>query len=154
MTPSKTSSDRIEKKILLRAPRERVWRALTDSAEFGTWFRAKLDGPFEAGKRLRGRVTYPGYEHVTFDVIVERIEPQRLFSLRWHPYAVDPKVDYSKEPTTLVEFRLEEAPEGTLLKLVESGFDKLPSHRRDEAFRMNSEGWEIQAENVRHHVDG
>jgi len=154
MSPSKTISDRIEKKILLRAPRERVWRALTDAAEFGTWFRAKLEGPFEAGKRVRGRVTYPGYEHVTFDVKVERIEPERLFSLRWHPAAVDPAVDYSKEPTTLVEFRLEEAPEGTWLSVVESGFDRIPARRRDEAFRMNSEGWGIQMENVRRHVGG
>jgi len=154
MSPSKTISDRIEKKILLRAPRERVWRALTDAAEFGTWFRAKLEGPFEAGKRVRGRVTYAGYEHVTFDVKVERIEPERLFSLRWHPAAVDPAVDYSKEPTTLVEFRLEEAPEGTWLSVVESGFDRIPARRRDEAFRMNSEGWGIQMENVRRHVGG
>jgi len=154
MTPSKTSSDRIEKKILLRAPRKRVWRALTDATEFGTWFRVKLDGPFEAGKRVRGKVTYPGYEHVTFEVKVERIEPERLFSLRWHPAAVDPAVDYSKEPTTLVEFRLEEASGETWLSVVESGFDQIPVGRRDEAFRMNSEGWGVQMENVRHHVGG
>jgi uncharacterized protein YndB with AHSA1/START domain len=151
---TKASSDRIEKKILLRAPRARVWRALTDAAEFGAWFRVKLEGAFEAGKRVRGRVTYPGYEHVTFEVLVERIEPQRTFSLRWHPAAVDPAVDYSKEPTTLVEFELEEAAEGTLLRMVESGFDRIPAGRRDEAFRMNSEGWEIQMENVRRHVSG
>jgi len=154
MTPSKTSTDRIEKKILLRAPRERVWRALTDAAEFGAWFRVKLEGGFAAGKRVRGKVTYPGYEHLTFDVLVERIEPERLFSLRWHPAAVDPVVDYSKEPTTLVEFRLEEVPEGTRLSVVESGFDRIPAGRRDEAFRMNSEGWGIQLENVRRHVGG
>jgi uncharacterized protein YndB with AHSA1/START domain len=153
MTPSKTSTDRIEKKVLLRAPRERVWRALTDAAEFGVWFRVKLEGDFVAGKHVRGRVTYPGYEHIAFDVLVERIEPQRLFSLRWHPAAVDPGVDYSKEPTTLVEFRLEEVPEGTRLSVVESGFDRIPAGRRDEAFRMNTEGWGIQMENVRQHVE-
>src|SRR5262249_4459823 len=110
MSPTQSSSDRIEKKILLRAPRARVWRALTDATEFGAWFRVGLEGPFEVGKHARGRVTYPGYDHLTFDVLVERIEPERLFSLRWHPCAIDPAVDYSKEPTTLVEFRLEEAP--------------------------------------------
>src|SRR5262245_10536671 len=102
-----TQSDRIEKKILLRAPQSRVWRALTDSKEFGTWFRVNLEGPFVAGKTVRGRITHPGYEHVTLDLVVERMEPEKLFSYRWHPYAVDPKIDYSKEPTTLVEFRLE-----------------------------------------------
>jgi len=154
MSPTQTSADRIEKKILLHAPRERVWRALTDAAEFGAWFRAKLDGPFVVGKRVRGRVTYPGYEHLTFDVLIERLEPERLFSLRWHPAAVDPAVDYSKEPTTLVEFRLEDASEGTWLSVVESGFERIPAGRRDEAFRMNSEGWGIQMENVRQHVGG
>jgi len=154
MPPTQTRTDRIEKKILLRAPRERVWRALTDAAEFGAWFRVKLEGAFEAGKHVRGRVTYPGYEHLTFDVLVERIEPERLFSFRWHPAAVEPAVDYSKEPTTLVEFRLEEAKDGTWLTVVESGFDKLPAARRDEAFRMNSGGWSTQMENVRQHVGG
>src|SRR5262245_25356960 len=120
-TKPKSGSDRIEKKILLRAPRARVWRALTDAAEFGAWFRVKLEGAFEAGQRVRGRVTYPGYEHLTFEVEVERMERERLFSFRWHPAAVDAAKDYSKEPTTLVEFRLEEAPEGTALSVVESG---------------------------------
>jgi uncharacterized protein YndB with AHSA1/START domain len=150
----KSSSDRIEKEVLLRAPRARVWRALTDSAEFGTWFRVELEGRFQAGKSVRGRVTYPGYEHVTFEVLVERIEPERLFSFRWHPAAVEPGADYSKEPTTLVEFRLEETKEGTRLTVVESGFDRIPAGRRDEAFRMNSEGWGIQVENIRRHVGG
>src|SRR6185503_13647860 len=106
-----SSTDRIEKQIILKAPRSRVWRALTDSQEFGTWFRVKLDSPFAAGRPVSGQVTYPGYEHVRFSVEVERMEPETLFSFRWHPYAVDPKKDYSKEPTTLVEFRLEEVGE-------------------------------------------
>jgi uncharacterized protein YndB with AHSA1/START domain len=154
MTSPMTATDRIEKQTLLRAPRARVWRALTDAAEFGTWFRVKLEGGFAVGQRTRGRVTYPGYEHVTFEVVVERIEPERLFSFRWHPYAVDPAVDYSHEPTTLVEFRLEDAPGGTALTVVESGFDRLPPGRRDEAFRMNEGGWKVQMENIRCHVAG
>jgi len=149
-----TSTDRIEKKIVLRAPRARVWRALTDAAEFGTWFRVKLDGGFEAGRRITGRVTYPGYEHLAFEATVETMDAERLFSLRWHPYAVDPKVDYSAEPTTLVEFHLAEADGGTLLTVVESGFDRIPAGRRDEAFRMNDGGWAQQMENVRRHVEG
>ncbi len=149
-----TATDRIEKRILLRAPRSRVWRALTDAAEFGEWFRVRLDGPFTPGRAVSGRITYPGYEHVTMEVTVERIEPERLFSFRWHPNAVEPGVDYSSEPTTLVEFRLEEAEGGTLLTLVESGFDRIPAPRRAQAFRSNSEGWRLQLENVRVHVSG
>jgi uncharacterized protein YndB with AHSA1/START domain len=149
---AKTHTDRIEKSVQLRAPRARVWRALTDATEFGTWFRVRLDGPFAVGKRVTGRVTYPGYEHVTFSVTVERMDAEERFSFRWHPAAVDPKVDYSKEPTTLVEFRLADAPGGTSLTVVESGFDALPAARRDEAFRMNSGGWEIQMQNIEQHV--
>jgi uncharacterized protein YndB with AHSA1/START domain len=149
-----STTDRIEKKIMLRAPRSRVWRALTNAGEFGTWFRVKLESGFAVGKTVTGKVTYPGYEHVTFSVNVERMDAERLFSLRWHPAAVDPKVDYSKEPTTLVEFRLEEVKDGTLLTVVESGFDRIPAGRRDEAFRMNSEGWSIQLENIQRHVTG
>jgi uncharacterized protein YndB with AHSA1/START domain len=149
-----TSSDRIEKQILLHAPRSRVWRALTDSREFGAWFQAEFDGSFAVGKRITARITHPGYEHVTLELTVERMDAEELFSYRWHPYAVDPKVDYSKEPTTLVEFRLEEVPEGTLLKAVESGFDRVPAGRRDEAFRMNTRGWEGQLQNVKRHVAG
>jgi uncharacterized protein YndB with AHSA1/START domain len=147
-----STTDRIEKKILLRAPRSRVWRALTDAGEFGTWFRVKLEGAFAVGRRVRGRITYPGYEHITMEVQVERMDDQRLFSFRWHPYAVDPKVDYSAEPATLVEFRLEEVAEGTMLTVVESGFDRLPPGRRSEAFRMNAEGWTIQLGNIGNHV--
>ncbi|HZN04008.1 MAG TPA: SRPBCC family protein [Candidatus Polarisedimenticolia bacterium] len=151
---TKTETDRIEKQIVLRAPLARVWKALTDAEEFGTWFRVRLKGPFAAGRRVTGQITYPGYEHVTMDVTVERMESERLFSFRWHPGAVDPKMNYDKEPATLVEFRLEKADGGTRLTVVESGFDAIPPSRRDEAFRMNSEGWTIQVENIRRHVDG
>lgn len=152
MSPS--STDRIEKQILLRAPQSRVWQALTDAREFGAWFRVKLEGPFVPGGRTKGQITYPGYEHITMEVRVERMEAETLFSFRWHPYAVDPKVDYSSEPTTLVEFRLEAADGGTLLRLVESGFDRLPASRCDEAFRMNDGGWKQQLTNIERHVAG
>jgi uncharacterized protein YndB with AHSA1/START domain len=149
-----TGSDRIEKAIVLRAPRARVWRALTNAGEFGAWFRVKLDGEFAVGNRLTGRITYPGYEHLTFEMTVERMEAERVFAYRWHPYAVDPTVDYSTEPMTLVEFRLEEIPGGTRLTVVESGFDQIPAGRRAEAFRMNSDGWAEQLGNVQRHVQG
>jgi len=149
-----TNTDRIEKKIVLRAPRARVWRAITDSREFGTWFRAVLDGPFVAGERVTGRITYPGYEHLTMELLVEKVEPERLFSFRWHPNAVEPGTDYAKEPTTLVEFRLEEVTEGTQLTIVESGFDALPAERRAEAYRGNDEGWTEQVRNIAAHVGG
>ena len=149
-----TSSDRIEKQILLRTSKSRVWRALTNAEEFGTWFRVKLDGDFAVGKRVAGQITYPGYEHLKMEVTVERMDDERLFSFRWHPYAVDPTVDYSTEPTTLVEFRLEEVAGGTLLIVVESGFDRIPAGRRAEAFRMNGEGWQSQMENIQRHVAG
>jgi uncharacterized protein YndB with AHSA1/START domain len=149
-----SSSDRIEKHITLRAPRARVWRALTAAAEFGAWFRVELDGELVQGAHVTGRITHPGYEHVRMEMWVETLEPQRLFSFRWHPYAIETDVDYSKEPTTLVEFRLDEHADGTLLHVVESGFDALPEHRRSEAFRMNSDGWGKQLENVRRHVAG
>jgi len=149
-----TTSDRIEKKILLRAPRSRVWRALTDADEFGAWFRVKLEGRFAVGQRVKGRITHPGYEHVTMEVTVERMDAERCFSFRWHPYAVDPKVDYSTEPTTLVEFRLEDAPDGTMLTVVESGFDRIPAERRAEAYRMNTGGWVAQLESIQRHVAG
>lgn len=149
--PTKTS-DRIEKELVMAAPRSRVWRALTDADEFGAWFRVKLEGPFVAGRWTRGRITHPGFEHAMMEVLVERIEPEELFTFRWHPYAVDPAVDYASEPTTLVELRLAEVPGGTRLTVVESGFDKIPGARRGEAFRMNSEGWGIQLENIRSHV--
>ena len=149
-----TSTDRIEKQIQLRAPQSRVWRALTDAEEFGAWFRVKLEGPFSPGEWTKGNITWPGYEHITMEVKVEQMEAETLFSFRWHPYAIDPKVDYSGEPTTLVEFRLESAEGGTLLKVVESGFDQLPAGRRDEAFRMNDGGWKQQLVSIERHVAG
>jgi len=145
-------SDRIEKHIELKAPVSRVWRALTDYREFGEWFRVKLDGPFVAGQVSRGQITYPGYEHLKWEAVVQKLEPERLFSFTWHPYAVDPKVDYSKEPQTLVEFKLGKTPTGTRLLLTESGFDRIPAARRMEAFRMNDGGWTEQMKNIERHV--
>ena len=144
--------DRIDKQVLLRAPKARIWRALTDSAEFGSWFGVKLDGRFVPGEPVSGHITHPGYEHLRMEVRVERMEADRLFSFRWHPYAVNPDVDYSVEPTTLVEFLLESAEGGTRLRVVESGFDGIPEARRDEAYRMNSGGWEQQMKNVERHL--
>jgi uncharacterized protein YndB with AHSA1/START domain len=149
-----TETDRIEKRVTLKAPRARVWQAISNAEEFGQWFRVKLEGPFIEGKTVRGRITYPGYEHVTMEVHVERMEPERYFAYRWHPGAVDMKVDYSSEPTTLVEFRLEEAAGSTVLTIVESGFDRLPASRRSEAFRMNEGGWTEQTRNIARHVSG
>jgi uncharacterized protein YndB with AHSA1/START domain len=145
-------SDRIEKRIELAAPVSRVWRALTDYLEFGQWFGVKLDGPFRAGQVSRGHITHPGYEHVKWKAVVQKMEPERLFSFTWHPYAIDPKIDYSGETPTLVEFRLEETASGTLLLITESGFDKIPSHRRLDAFRMNDGGWAQQLKNIEKHV--
>ena len=139
-----TSTDRIEKQVLLRAPRSRVWRAITDSKEFGTWFQAIFHGTFRVGAKLRAKVTYPGYEHVEFEVVVEKMEPERLFSYRWHPFAVDMSRDYSSEPMTLVEFTLEEVEGGTLLRMVESGFESIPATRRAEALKENEGGWTEQ----------
>ena len=147
------STDRIEREILLKAPVSRVWRALSNAEEFGDWFGVALKGKaFVAGKRVQGQITYPGYEHLVFDVRIERIEPQRLLSWSWHPAAIEPSVDYSKEPTTLVEFELKEVEGGTLLKVVESGFDGVPVSRRMEAFRMNSGGWEEQMRRIGRYV--
>lgn len=146
------TTDRIEKQILLRAPRARVWRALTDSEQFGTWFGVKLDGPFAAGQPLKGVIVttkvdpevakaQQPYAGMPFEITVERIEPERLFSFRWHPFAIDRNVDYSHEPTTLVEFTLEDAAEGILLTVTESGFDRIPLSRRAAAFTANEGGW-------------
>jgi uncharacterized protein YndB with AHSA1/START domain len=147
------STDRIERTILLKAPRSRVWQALSNAEEFGNWFGVALKGKvFAAGQRVQGQITYPGYEHIVFEVLIERLEPERLLSWRWHPYAVDPSVDYSKEPTTLVVFELKETEGGTLLSVVESGFDNVPVSRRLEAFRMNSGGWDEQVKNIQRHV--
>ena len=144
--------NQIQKRIELKAPVSRVWRALTDYREFGEWFRVKLDGPFVPGQVSRGHITYPGYEYVKWEAVVQKMEPEQVFSFTWHPYSVDPKIDYSKETPTLVEFRLEETPGGTLLVLTESGFENVPSHRRDEAYRMNEGGWSEQMKNIERHV--
>ncbi len=146
------NTDRIEKSVILSAPRARVWRALANADEFGTWFGARLAGAFAPGARLTGRITAPGYEHLTMELLVERVEPESLFTYRWHPYAVEPGADYASEPTTLVEFRLAEVEGGTRLTVVESGFDKIPLERRAEAFRMNDQGWTEQMRNVERHV--
>ncbi|MGO8987143.1 MAG: SRPBCC family protein [Terriglobales bacterium] len=145
-------SDRIEKRIELKPPISRVWRALTDYREFGEWFRVKLEGPFVEGQVSRGQITHPGYEHVKWEAVVQKMEPEQFFSFSWHPYSIDPKIDYSKEPSTLVEFRLEKTATGTLLLLTESGFEKIPAHRRAEAFRMNDGGWTQQMKNIENHV--
>jgi uncharacterized protein YndB with AHSA1/START domain len=141
-------SDSIEKRIELKAPVSTVWRALTDYREFGAWFRVELDGPFEEGKVSRAHITYPGYEHYKWEATVQKMERERLFSFTWHPYAIDLAVDYTKEPPTLVEFRLEPKDGGTVLIVTESGFDAIPKERRFEAFRMNDKGWTIQMTNI------
>lgn len=149
------TSDRIEKQVLLHAPRGRVWRALTDAREFGTWFGVKFEAPFKPGSRMRGVITPTAvdpdvakmqqpYEGLAFEITIDRIEPQKLFSFRWHPFSVEPGVDYSGEPTTLVEFALSEVANGTLLTLTESGFDQIPLERRAKAFTANDDGWTAQ----------
>jgi uncharacterized protein YndB with AHSA1/START domain len=145
--------NKIEKRIELKAPIARVWRALTDSREFGEWFRVRFQGPFVAGETARGQITWPGYEHLQFEAVIQKMEHESFFSFTWHPYAVDPAVDYSTETPTLVEFRLEATAGGTLLLVTESGFDKLPAHRRLEAFRMNDGGWAQQMKNIEAYVE-
>lgn len=147
-------SDRIERSLTLKAPPARVWQALSDHREFGTWFRCALEGPFRAGETVRGHITHVGYEHLKVEMAVVAVEPERRLAFRWHPYAIDPNVDYSLEPTTLVEVFVEAIPEGTRVRVVESGFDAIPAGRRAEAFRMNSGGWEAQLTNIRAHVGG
>jgi uncharacterized protein YndB with AHSA1/START domain len=158
------SSDRIEKEIVLRAPRPRVWRAITDSQEFGTWFGARFEGPFVPNTVCRGviaptkvdadvaRAQQP-YASFPIEMSIERMEPERLFSFRWHPYAVDPKVDYSAEPMTLVEFALEDAPGGTRLRITESGFDRIPLERRASAFTANEGGWTMMVALIAKYLD-
>jgi uncharacterized protein YndB with AHSA1/START domain len=145
-------SDRIEKTIELMAPIERVWRAISDPKEFGTWFRVALDTPFVVGEEASGHILHPGFEHLIWRATVVAIEPTSRFAFTWHPYGVDKAIDYSKEEPTLVEFRLAPIPGGTRLIVTESGFDKIPAYRRDEAFRMNDRGWSAQVENIRAHV--
>lgn len=144
-----TSTDRMEKQVTLKAPRSRVWRAISDSKEFGTWFQCKLEGPFTPGAHVHGRMTFPGYEHVALNLVVERVEPERLLSYRWHPGASQPNVDLASEPMTLVEFRLEDAEGGgTRLTIVESGFDAIPLARRAAAFKSNDGGWTMQLQAI------
>jgi uncharacterized protein YndB with AHSA1/START domain len=157
------NTDRIEKKIVLRAPRQRVWEAISRPEQFGSWFGVVFDSPFEEGKRITGRI-YPTtadveiaklqkpHEGLAIEWFVERIEPMRIFSFRWHPHAIDPKVDYSKEPATLIVFELEEVPEGTLLTISESGFDQIPLERRARAFAGNERGWEMQTQLIKKYL--
>lgn len=149
-TATASSTDRIQKTILLRAPRSKVWRALTDSAQFGQWFGARLEGPFAVGRRTQGPITIPGYSHLRFEADVEQMEPERVFSYRWQPGG-DPDKDPA-EPTTLVVFELEEVPEGTRLTVTETGFDQLPAARRARAYRDNDNGWAGQMENIRKYL--
>ena len=148
-----TTADRIEKDIVLKAPRSRVWKAISDPAEFGTWFIVDMSGvKFEPGKPVQAKMTYPGHEGMPFEMVVDRIEPERLFSFRWHPYGIDLNYDYSSEPLTLIVFALEEVAGGTKLTVTESGFDSIPLARRAEAFRMNSQGWAQQLRNIEAYV--
>jgi uncharacterized protein YndB with AHSA1/START domain len=143
-----TTTDRIEKRVLLRAPRARVWRALADSTEFGRWFQVSFTEPFRPGATLAGRITHPGYQHLVMQLTIEEMVDERRFSYRWHPHAVQPGVDYSDEPTTLVTFTLEDAEGGTLLTVVESGFDRIPMARRAEALGANEGGWTEQVKAI------
>jgi len=160
-----STTDRIEKKIVLRAPRERVWNAISDAKQFGTWFGVEFDGPFVAGTHMKGRMTptkvdrdvakmQEPYAGKAFDCTIDRIEPMTLFSFRWHPFAIEPDVDYSKEPTTLVVFRLEEVADGTQLTITETGFDKIPLERRAKAFAANDGGWTKQIELIAKYLEG
>lgn len=151
-TEERQTSDRIEKHFEVTATRSRVWRALSNAEEFGTWFGMKLDRPFAPGATVVGQITIPGYEHVAVELLVVAVEPEGYFSYRWHPYAVDSATDYTAEPMTLVEFRLEETSGGTAVTITESGFDRLPASRRAEAFRMNESGWAGQSKNLARHV--
>ena len=149
MSSTMPSTDRIEKKITLDAPRSRVWRALTEVEQFNTWFGVLLEAPFAPGAEVSGHIRIRGYEHVTMTIWIEAMAPDEFFSFRWHPYAIEPGIDYSAEPTTLVSFTLEDDGDGTRLTIVESGFDAIPESRRAKAFSMNTSGWNGQAENIR-----
>ncbi len=149
-----SSTDSIHKEITLSAPPSLVWRALTDSAEFGEWFRVRLEGSFRVGEIIRGQITHPGCEHMELEARVERMEPERCFAFRWHPHEIDAGVDRWTLPSTLVEFRLAAAGDGTLLTVTESGFDAIPAEHRNDAFTRNESGWAGQVENIKRHVDG
>lgn len=150
-----SSTDRIEKEVFLRAPQAKVWHAISDAREFGNWFGMELDGEFKAGARMTGRIKPTQADAVVAEMqkphagkpvslIVERVEPMSIFAYRWHPFAIDPNVDYSNEPATLVTFTLEPRQDGTLLRVVESGFDSIPAARRAGAFEANEQGWAMQ----------
>ena len=145
-------TDRIEKQVVVRAPRARVWRALTESSEFGRWFGVRPTGAFTPGARVTGAVTHKGYEHLTWDVTIETMEPERKFAWRWHPGPVSAD-QVGNEPTTLVVFELRDVEGGTLVTVVESGFDAVPATRRGDAYRSNDEGWTQQMEAIRRHVE-
>ena len=145
---------KVEKQVEIMAPVAKVWDALTDHEKFGTWFRVRLEGPFVAGEVSQGHITWPGYEHIRWVATVKEIVPEKLFSFTWHPYAIDPAVDYSQEEPTLVEFRLEATAAGTRVTVTESGFEKVPEARRAEAFRMNDGGWTQQVKNIEEYVLG
>lgn len=153
MTATTSTTDRIEKHFEVKAKRSRVWRALSDAEEFGTWFGLKAEHPFVAGKPVRAAITFKGYEHVTFEMVIGKIVPESYFSYSWHPYAMDTARDYSKEPMTLVEFKLQETATGTAVTIIESGFDALPADRRAEAFRMNEGGWASQSKKLAAYVE-
>ena len=150
-TAMNTAADqaRFEKEILLKTPQPRVWQALTDTRQFGAWFQARIDTPFAVGQAATGQMLVPGFEHLKLHLTVERLQPERLFSFRWHPYVIEPGVDYSTEATTLVEFMLDAVGGDTLLTVAESGFDQLPAARQAEAYRMESRGWAQQLENIK-----
>jgi uncharacterized protein YndB with AHSA1/START domain len=150
---NESSTDRIEKRITLRAPRSRVWRALTDAAEFGQWFGVELEGSFVIGERIQGRITHPGCDKLLMQLWVERMDAEQLFSYRWHPHGGTPDFDVDNEPTTLIEFTLEDVDGGTQLTVIESGFDALPEDKRHEHFVRNEGGWTAQMDNIRAHLD-
>jgi uncharacterized protein YndB with AHSA1/START domain len=147
-----TSTDRIEKRVFLRASRARVWRALSDAGEFGNWFGLKLEGAFAPGARITGKILHPDYAHLPFVILIERMEPERLLSWRAPPHPAEPGKASATEATTEVVFTLEDAPGGTLLTVVESGFDGIPLPRRAEVYRGNEEGWTVQMENIARYV--
>jgi uncharacterized protein YndB with AHSA1/START domain len=147
-----TTLDRIERQVFLKAPRSRVWRALTDATQFGEWFGIRASGPFAPGARVRAEVTHPEYKGLLFDMVIEDMVPEQRFSWRWHPNAIDRTHDYSAEPTTLIVFQLEEATGGTLLTVVESGFEAVPLERRAEAYRGNEQGWDHQMKAIDRYV--
>jgi len=159
-----SDTDRIVKSIVLNAARERVWRAISDSTQFGSWFGMRFDGPFVAGKRITGRIAptqvdpdvaklQESHAGKAFELLVDSIEPMDRFALRWHPYAIDPAADYSREPMTLIEFVLEDSGAGTKLTITESGFDRIPLARRAEARKANEGGWEQQTRLVQKFVE-